>query len=105
MRIWIGLVCLTGCQRAEPATTPTPPPTASDDIEHVAAEPAPPDAEVEVVPEQPRDDRMHYNAATAYRLLGDGPQAVRYYELYLREQPDAKNRARVEAYIQQLTAP
>jgi tetratricopeptide (TPR) repeat protein len=46
-----------------------------------------------------------YNAATCYRLIGDGPQAITYYEAYLRADPDAPNKVKVEAIIQQLSGP
>lgn len=40
-----------------------------------------------------------FNIAQCYRQLGEHESAAREYRAYLREKPDAKNRADVEAFI------
>jgi len=40
-----------------------------------------------------------YNIAVAYRQLGDAANAVRYYELYLADDPDTPLKAEVEATL------
>ena len=43
-----------------------------------------------------------YNAAQAYRLGGDGPKALEYYRVFLKEAPQAKQRPDVERRIAEL---
>lgn len=43
-----------------------------------------------------------YNIAQAHRLAGRSERALEYYRRYLRESPDAKNRAEVEGRIDTL---
>jgi tetratricopeptide (TPR) repeat protein len=45
-----------------------------------------------------------FNIAQAYRLSGDGKQALFFYRNYLRQVPDAGNRADVEDWIAKLEA-
>jgi tetratricopeptide (TPR) repeat protein len=42
-----------------------------------------------------------FNIAQAYRLKGDCAQAVRFYETYIREWPDAPNRDKAEEFLEQ----
>ena len=48
------------------------------------------------------DPVLLYNIAQAYRLQGNFQQASFFYKSYLRNQPDAKNRAEVEARLADL---
>src|SRR5690349_15258428 len=43
-----------------------------------------------------------YNIAQAYRLANDLPQAVFFYKSFLRNMPDAPNRAEVEARVKEI---
>jgi tetratricopeptide (TPR) repeat protein len=45
-----------------------------------------------------------YNIAQAYRQKGDCAEAAKFYRNYLREAPDADNRARIEQRIQEMDA-
>ena len=40
-----------------------------------------------------------FDIGQSSRMLGDGPEAVRSYRAFLREKPDAPNRAAVEGFI------
>ena len=45
-----------------------------------------------------------YNIAQCHRKMGDAPEALSFYKKYLRERPDAPNRAEVEKRIDELEA-
>jgi len=48
------------------------------------------------------DSSVLYNIAQTYRFAGDGPQALRFYETFLREEPTTPVRAEVEQRIKDL---
>jgi tetratricopeptide (TPR) repeat protein len=50
------------------------------------------------------DATFLYNIAQCYRKLGNAPDALSFYKKYLRERPDAPNRAEVEKRIDELEA-
>ncbi len=45
---------------------------------------------------------LEFNIALCYDRLGDRPEALRRYRMYLREMPSAKNRASVEGKVRRL---
>ena len=45
-----------------------------------------------------------YNIAQCHRKMGDAAEALSFYKKYLRERPDAPNRAEVEKRIDELEA-
>ena len=51
------------------------------------------------------DPVMLFNAAQSLRLAGRGPEAIAAYKGYLRDRPEAQNRAMVEYKIRELEAP
>jgi tetratricopeptide (TPR) repeat protein len=53
---------------------------------------------------RPEPDLL-FNIAQAYRLAGNREKARMLYESYLRESPNAINRAEVQQYISELTQP
>jgi tetratricopeptide (TPR) repeat protein len=50
------------------------------------------------------DPSFLYNIAQCHRLMGDKPEAVKYYRRYLRDAPAAPNRAIAEKHIRELEA-
>jgi tetratricopeptide (TPR) repeat protein len=50
------------------------------------------------------DPALLYNVAQCHRQLGNDADALRFYKSYLRNAPDAPNRAEVEKRIKQLEA-
>jgi hypothetical protein len=50
------------------------------------------------------DATFLYNIAQCYRKMGNGAEALSFYKNYLRERPEAPNRAEVEKRIEELEA-
>jgi len=50
------------------------------------------------------DPSFLYNIAQCHRLMGNKPEAVKYYRRYLRDAPVAPNRAIAEKHIRELEA-
>src|SRR5262249_47595690 len=48
------------------------------------------------------DPSFLYNIAQCHRLMGHGPEAVKFYRRYLKDAPNAPNRAVAEKHIRDL---